>query len=447
MYPAPAVKIFVIGAGQVGSTIVEALHGEHDVTVLDLDAARLAAVSDRYDVATLEANGASRRALADAGVRSADLVLACTSRDESNLLAGMFARLEAPRATTVIRTSNVEYIELWRQGQLDVDFVVSSEIETAHAIARVIGVSAAVQTDIFAEGQVQIVEYDVTEGSSADIVGRPLREAAIPADSRVASIIRGPSMTLPRGDDIILPGDRIVVIGSPLAATTWGDLLAPWEREVTDVVIFGAGKVGNAIASELLKQGIGVRLIEENRERARAAAEAFPQARVYNISGLDPAFLEREQIGRAQAAVFAMREDAKNHYAATLARIHGVTFTIAIVHDAISRQVYAHSGIDVQVDPRQVTAEEMLRFTHDPRTQQVSMFENDRFEVLDITTRPTSEYVGLRFREMPIRGALIGAIVRDGQAVFPRSDDTLQAGDRVIVFTESQRVPDVERVL
>ena len=447
MYPAPAVKIFVIGAGQVGTTVVSALHGDHELTVIDLDAARLAAVSHRFDVATFEANGASRRSLADAGVRNAELVLACTSRDEVNLVAGTFARLEAPRATTVIRTSNVEYIELWRQGQLDVDFVVSSEIETAHAIARVIGVSAAIQTDVFADGQVQIVEYDVTDGSSSDVVGRPLRDAKIPDDSRVASIIRGASMTLPRGDDTILPGDRIVVIGSPAAATAWGDLLAPWEADVEDVVIFGAGKVGTAIARQLLEQGIGVRMIEESRERARFVAEMFPDARVYNVSGLDPDFLVREQIGQAQAAVFAMREDSKNHYAATLARIHGVTFTIAIVHDAVSRQVYAHGGIDVQVDPRQVTAEEIVRFAHDPRTQQVAMLENDRFEVLDITTRPTSEYIGLRFRDMPIRGALIGAMVRDGQAVFPRSDDVLQAGDRVIVFTESKRVADVESVL
>jgi trk system potassium uptake protein TrkA len=237
------------------------------------------------------------------------------------------------------------------------------------------------------------------------------------------------------------------VIGSPAAATAWGELLAPWEADVTDVVIFGAGRVGTAIARALLGQGIGVKLIEENRDRARAVAEELPQARVFNVDGLDPSFLAREQIGQTQAAIFAMREDAKNHYAATLARIHGVTFTIAIVHDAVSRQVYAHAGIDVQVDPRQVTAEEIVRFAHDPRTQQVAMLENDRFEVLDITTRPTSEYVGVRFREMPIRGALIGAIVRNGEAVFPRSDDVLQAGDRVIVFTESGRVPDVERVL
>ena len=96
-----------------------------------------------------------------------------------------------------------------------------------------------------------------------------------------------------------------------------------------------------------------------------------------------------------------MREDAKNHYAATLARIHGVKFTIAIVHDAVSRLVYERAGIDVQVDPRQVTAEEIVRFAHDPRTQQVAMLENDRFEMLDIATGPrasTSAFASERCR-------------------------------------------------
>ena len=109
-----------------------------------------------------------------------DLVIACTSRDEANLVAATFARIEAPRATTVIRTSNVEYIELWREGRLDVDFVVSSEIETAHAISRVIGLPAAVQTDVFANGQVQMVEYDVTERSSSGDAGQPLRDQPDP---------------------------------------------------------------------------------------------------------------------------------------------------------------------------------------------------------------------------------------------------------------------------
>ena len=94
-----------------------------------------------------------------------------------------------------------------------------------------------------------------------------------------------------------------------------------------------------------------------------------------------------------------------------------------------------------------MTAEEIVRFAHDPRTQQVSMLENDRFELLDITTRPESELVGLSLRQMPIRGALIGAIVRNGRPIFPTSDDVLKSGDRVIVFSETSHVPEVERAL
>ena len=440
-------RIVIVGAGQVGSTIVEALHNDHDLTVVDVVRERLEPLAYRFDVRTIEANGASRRALRDAGVGQADLFIACTSRDEVNLVACSFARVEAPRATTVIRTSNVEYIDLWREGRLDVDFAVSSEIETAHAVARSIGMPAARQTDVFAGGQVQIVEFDIFEGASAAVVDRPLREARLPHDSRVFGIIRGDTLTLPRGGDVIRVGDRIVVIGSPSAAREWGSLLAPGEGVVEDVVVFGGGQVGSAIARSLTRQGIGVRVIEPDLGRAREVAEELPECRVYNATGIDVDFLERERIGRAQAAVFAIKEDARNHYAATLARVHGVRFTIAVVHDTVSTGVYEHSGVDVTINPRGVTAEEIVRFAHDPRTQQVAMLDGDRYEVLDITTRPTSEYVGLRFREMPIRGAMIGAIVRDGRAIFPRSDDVLEAGDRVIVFTETKRVPDVERVL
>ena len=153
-------------------------------------------MADRYDVTTHEGDGTNRRDLARAGVGSADLVLACTSRDEVNLVAGMFARREAPSATTVIRTSNVEYVELWRGGQLDVDFVVCSELETAHAISRIIGVPAARKTDVFADGQVQIVEFAVEEGASTEVTRLPLRDAKVPTDSKVAAIIGRSGTTL-----------------------------------------------------------------------------------------------------------------------------------------------------------------------------------------------------------------------------------------------------------
>ncbi|MGH3039715.1 MAG: Trk system potassium transporter TrkA [Gaiellaceae bacterium] len=448
-------KIVVLGAGQVGATIVEALHDEHEVTVIDLDAARLQALSYRHDVRTVRGNGATRRVLQEAGVGEAALMIACTSRDEINLVAGTLVK-KLSEAQTIVRTSNPEYLEAWQERQIDVDFMVSSELETAHAVSGAIGVPAAKQTDVFADGQVQIVEFDVPQEESAEgvpadafkeVVGLQLKAASIPANSKVASIIRGDRLLVPRGDESILPGDRIIVIGSPDAAREWGRIMARSEQRVDDVVIFGAGATGLAIARVLLTQRIRVRLIEPLEERAREVAEELPDARVYCATGIDPDFIERERIGQAHAAVFAMREDSKNLYAAALARVHGVTFTIGIVHEPISIEVFEHAGIDVAVNPRSVTAEEIVRFAHDPRIRQLAMLEGDRFEILDITVRAESKLVRIPFKELPMTGSLIGAIVRDGTAIFPHGDDQLEPDDRAIIFTESRRVAEVEKAL
>jgi len=438
----------VVGAGQVGTTVVEALHHDHDLTVIDLDRARLTAISHRYDVVIVEGNGASRRTLQDAGILGADLLIACTSRDEPNIVSSMFTKMLSPETKTIVRTTNVEYLEIWQERLLDVDFMVSSELETAHAIARIIGVPAARQTDVFAEGQVQMVEFEVEAVAGSDgVVGVPLREARIPPESKVASIIRGDRMILPSGDAAIEPGDRVVIIGSPAAARAWGDLVAPGDKRVEDVVIVGAGQTGVAVARVLLDQGIRVRLIEADGDRARAVAEELPEVRVFHATGIDPDFLERERIGEAGAGIFAMPDDAKNLFAASLLRLHGVSFTVAIVHDPASAEVVERAGIDVAVDPRVVTAEEIVRWAHDPRVRQLSMLEGDRFEVLDITVREDSKLVGKPFKDLPMTGSLIGAIVRDGTAIFPHGDDQLEPGDRAIIFTESARVPEVERAL
>jgi trk system potassium uptake protein TrkA len=441
------VRIFLIGAGQVGSTIVEALHEEHEITVLDTEASRLQALTARFDVAVYEGDGTSRKDLAAAGIAAADLVIACTSRDEVNLVAGMFARREAEGATTVIRTSSIEYVELWREGQLDVDFVVSSELETAYAISRILGVPAARQTDVFADGQVQVGEFDVDDDASPAVVGVPLRDADLPEDSKVAAIIRTEETILPGGDEEIRNSDRIVVIGSPKAIKAWSTLLWPGGGTVRDVVIYGAGRVGSAIARVLLSQGISVRMIEASREQARRAAEALPKARIFNATGFDPDFLERERIGQSQAGIFAMRDDAKNQYAASLAQVQGIPFTVAIAHEAASVGAFEKAGIDVSINPRAVTAEEIVRFAHDPRTQQVAMIEGNRYEVLDVTTRESSRYIGMAFRDMPVHGSIIGAIVRNGDAIFPHGDDVLQAGDRVVIFTEAANAPWVVEAL
>ncbi|HEX6391021.1 MAG TPA: Trk system potassium transporter TrkA [Solirubrobacteraceae bacterium] len=440
-------RVFVIGAGLVGGIIVEALHDDHDLTVVDLDPGMVKQLAQRFDVATATASAVSGRELSAAGIADADLVIACTSRDEANLVAGTFAHGAAPNARTVVRTSSAEYVDIWREGRLDVDFVVSSELETGRAVSAAVGMPSARHVDSFADGQIQLLELDVRDDASPDVVNRPLREAELPGFSRLAAVIRDDKAVLPKGDTVLRPGDRVVVVGSPATAGDWCTAVSPQRGRVRDVVVYGAQELGAAIARTLVAQDLEVRVIEPDLARAAALAERLPKARVFNTDGLSAEFIQREGINRVQAAIFAFRDDHKNLYAATAASMHGVPYRIALAHAPGSRTVYEHAGIDVVVDPQEVTAEEIVRFAHDPRTKQVSMLEHDRFEILDLTTRPEGDLIGMSLREMPIKDALIGAIVRDGRPIFPDSSTVLQAGDRVIVFTEASRAPEVERVL
>jgi trk system potassium uptake protein TrkA len=427
---------------------VEALHDEHELTVIDMDAERLSALADRYDVRTVEGNGTTKRVMRDAGVQDASLLIACSPREDANLVSAMLARKLSTEVRVIVRTSSPEYLEAWREREIDVDFMVSSELETANAISGHIGIPAARQTDVFADGKVQIVEFDVPDNAeSGPVIKRPLNEAAIPAHSKVVAIIRGEDLILPRGSQRIEPGDRIIIIAAPLSAREWSRLITRGDQEIEDLVIFGAGQMGSTIARVLLHRDVRVRLVDADHHRATEAAESLPDARVFCADAFDPDFFERERIGRASAAVFCLNDDAKNLYAAVLARVHGVRLTVALAHDPGAVNVYESGGVDVAINPRQVIAEELVRFAHDPRIRQIAMLEGDRFEILDLTVRAESELANRRFDELPQTGSVIGAIVRDGRVLFPHGSDQLLAGDRVIIFVESRRAALVEKVL
>ncbi|MFC9545631.1 NAD-binding protein [Streptomyces sp. NPDC056956] len=203
--------------------------------------------------------------------------------------------------------------------------------------------------------------------------------------------------------------------------------------------------MGTAIARVLLDKGIGVRLIEHDAARAQAAAAALDRARVYHASGLDPEFLRRERIGAAGAAVLAGGDDSRNLHAAVLAKVHGVGMTLTVLDDPAAAEVFEAAGVDVTIDPGDETAEKMARFTFDRRTRQLAMLEDDRFEVLDITVRPDSRFAHRPVDTLP--GAGVGALVRDGEVVFPDGSDPLLPGDRVIVLTEPEHVLALERDL
>src|SRR5829696_5615520 len=432
-------KIIVLGAAHIGLALVEALHEEHEITVVDIDAERLASLSARYDVRTVEGDGTTEQVIRKAGADGADLFIGCSPREEANLVGAMLAK-RLSGAQTIVRSTSTAYLDAWRERHLEVDFMVSPELETANAISATLGLPAARQTDIFADGKVQIVEFDVPPDAPHNtLIGRNLRSAEMPASSKVAGIIRGDRMVVPRGDEQVLPGDRVIVIASPTSAQAWGRMCGRKTERVDDVVIFGAGQMGTTIAGVLLERGIRLRVVDADRERVRRIAERLPAVRAFHAHAFDPDFLDHERIGRASAAVFCLNDDARNLYGAILAKRHGVRMTIALVHDEVSVEVYEAGGVDVTINPRQVTAEEMVRFAHDPRIRQIAMLDQDRFEVLDLTVRADSELVDKPFTELPATGSVIGAVIRDGDVRFPHKSDTLHAGDRVIVFVESRR--------
>ena len=153
-------RIVVLGAGHVGRALLDALHEHHEITVIDVDADRLAALSDRYDVGSIEGDGTTKRVVLRAIGNGCDLFIGCSSREEANLICAMLVKRLAD-AQTIIRTTSAAYLEAWRERQLDVDFMVSPELETANAISGILGLPAARHTDAFADGDVQIVEFDM----------------------------------------------------------------------------------------------------------------------------------------------------------------------------------------------------------------------------------------------------------------------------------------------
>ncbi|WP_407110514.1 Trk system potassium transporter TrkA [Streptomyces sp. DSM 116494] len=436
-------RVIVVGAGQVGHTVVKSLAETHRCTVIDIDEERLRALSHTYDVQVTRGSGTRRETLLEAGVADAELVLACTSRDEVNLVIAMLAR-RLSSARTVVRATGMDYLPAWRAGDLDVDLLVSTAYETASAVVRVLHVPGARHVDFFADGEVVVLGVDIHEERLPQFAGRPLPDAGPPGQSRVVAVVRDGEWISPGAREAVRTGDRVIVMASPAAARAWGRLVSGADP-VGEVALFGAGRMGTAIARVLLDRGISVRVVEPDGARARAAAAVLDRARVFHASGLDAEFLRRERIGTAGAAVFAGGDDSRNLHGAVLAKLHGVGLTLTVLDDPAAAGVFEAAGVDVTIDPGDETAEKMARFTFDERTRQVAMLGDDRFEVLDITVRTDSPYAHRSVDAVP--GAGVGAVIRDGAVFFPGGKDELRPGDRAFVLSEPERVPSIERDL
>jgi trk system potassium uptake protein TrkA len=440
-------RVVVVGAGEVGANIASGLADAHDVVVVDTDPERVEAITYRLDVLALEGDGTSLATLKEAGVEDADMLIASTDSDEANIVSCATAKTVSD-AFTVARVRKTDYLTTWRgaEGAFSVDFMVCTDLLTAQTIVRIAGLPGAQDVDSFAGGRVRMAEFEVHEDST--LANQTVESADRFESLTFAAILRNGDVEIPRGDTVIEPGDKVVVIGSPDSCQLFAAELTPSNglESSDDVYVVGGSEIGYQTARLLEARGVTPRLIERDPERARELAEELVGTVVLENDATDVSFLEREHLADADLVVAALSSDEKNLLVSLLAKRMGAKRTVAVVEDGSYVDVFETVGVDVAVNPREVTAEEITRFTREEHTQNVAIIESDRAEVLEIEVDDESSFVDRQIADATAdlpRGVVIGAITRGDELITPRGDTVVRAGDHVVLFVETRVLEEV----
>ncbi len=443
-------RVVIVGAGQVGSNIAESLSDSHEVVVVDVDRDRVEALQYEVDVLAVEGDGASLATLEEAGVGEADILIASTDDDETNIVTCGTARTVADDCFTIARVKNTKFLDTWDHAEdaFGVDFMVGTNLLTAQTIVRVVGLPAARDVETFADGAVHMAEFEIDPESP--VADQTVSEADRFDSLTFAALIRDDDVVIPTGETVIAAGDDVVVIGSRESVREFAAAVAPGATGASDVLVIGGSDIGYHTARLLESQGLAPRLIERDPERARALAEDLPGSTVLESDATDREFLEREHVDDAQVVVAALDNDEKNLLACLLAKRLGVERAVAVVDDGDYVELFEAVGVDVAVNPREATAEEITRFTRERQAENVALVESDRAEVVEIEVDAGSVLVGRPIREsvpdLP-SGVVVGAITRDGAFVIPRGDTVVEAGDHVVLFVDSDVVAEATSML
>jgi len=437
-------RVVIIGAGAVGTSIAASLSAEHDVVVVDRDESRVEELKYELDVLTLTGDGTSLETLETADVANADMFLACTDDDRANLVACGTAKTVG-EPFTIARTKSIEYLHTWQRNQkaFGVDFLVCSDLLTAEDIVRVIGLPAAIDVDPFAGGLVHMAEFEIAPDSP--VTGQTVAEADRFESLTFAGLFRDDRILIPSGDTVIEPDDRAVVIGSPESVQAFALDIAPEATpdSADEIVIIGGSEIGFHTARLLQERGLRPRLIEEDHDRARYLAEELPSTVVMEHDATDTEFLAREHVDEADIVLAAIQSDERSLLTAVLAKRLGADRVIAIVDNPDYVQLFEEIGIDVAINPREVTAEEITRFSFESVAVNLSVLEHDQAEVFEFELEADSDLVGQTLVELDEELGfpfVVGAVTRGRKFVTPRGNTEFQAGDHIVVFLETPHV-------
>lgn len=457
-------KIIILGAGQVGTSVAENLVSEaNDITLVDSNAELLDSLRDRFEVRTVCGNGAAPSVLQDAGAEDADLLIAVTQSDESNLCACKVARTLFNLPTRIARLRSGEFVdhpELLSADNFAVDFSICPEQIVTDYIKRLISFPEALQVLEFADGALSLIGVRAFEGGP--LVGHPLKALRyhLPnIEVRIAAIYRNGEALIPEGDTIIVPGDEVFCLAATVHIRQVMRELRRGDHPMRRIMIAGGGNIGFRLARSI-EHDYNVKLLDVSKRRAEMLATNLDRTLVLKGDSTDEKLLENEGIDEIDLFVALTNDEEDNIMSASLAKRMGAHRTLALINRRSYVDLVQGGPIDIAISPAQISIGTLLAHVRRGDVVAVHSLRRGAAEALEIVAHGSpkeSKVVGKAIEQIPLpRGVTIGAIVRNEirdervirrEVIMPHHDTVIEQDDHVIVFcTHKNLVRQVEKL-
>jgi len=450
-------KILIVGAGRVGTSVAENLVSEHnDITVIDDDGLCLSNLQERFDLRGVVGDGTQVSTLRRAGAEDADLLIACAASDAVNLVTCKIARMifNVPRRIARLRSPELPATpELLDENGFCVDAVISPEGSVTEYLQKLIEFPEALQVVELASGRISVITMRVSaNGSMANHALKDLRAMHPEVNARVVDVMRNGRAVTVTPETTIHPGDELLLIADTACAHQAVHQMQQTQEKVRRLMIAGGGNIGARVAKNLGELGYNVRIIEQDQQRCELLASTLPDnVLVLHGNGTDEALLAREGIEDMDTWLALTSEDEDNIMSSLLAKRMGARRVIALINRQAYGELMQGSHIDIAVSPSQATMSELLRYVRQGDIVAAHRLRGGLAEVLEIVAhgdRKSSRAVGRRLSELDLpKGASIGGILRGDEIIISDPNVHIQAEDHVIVFVPSRsQIAKVEKL-
>jgi len=446
-------KVVIIGAGEVGFHIAHHLSIEKkDVVVIDENPEAIRRVSDHLDVQVITGSGSSPAVLNEAGIRGADIMLAVTDRDETNLVACMVTDLLAPNTTKIARIRDAgfeDFHETFRLQAPRIDTIINPETEVVKTIHQLMSVPGAADVGQFADGRIKFVGVYIDAKSR--LAGVRLSDLPAKAGSLrplIAAVAREDRLIIPHGRDRLMAGDLVYFISEEEKLF---DTLAVFDKHaepIKRVLIIGGGRIGYRLAALLEEKSIASKVIDKNPERCALLAEKLNHAIVLCGDGSDQALLEEENISEMDVVVTLTDDEETNILTALLATRMGARKSIAKLDKFSYFPLMKAIGIEQVVSPRLSAINSILQHIRKGKVLSAMSIKGEQAEVMEAVAMETSDVVGRPLKDVDFpKGAMVAGVIRGGQIIIPSGESVIAPDDRIIIFAHREAIPKIERIL